>query len=241
MTGLAGLIAGAGAMALAVSVGASTAPAGDPNRAAIETIVHDYIMNHPEIIPEAMGKLQDRQVATQIDANRKAIETPFAGAWAGAKDGDVTLVEFFDYGCGFCRASVPDIERLLAEDRKLRIVFRELPILGDESGEAARASLAAAQQGKFLAFHRAMYAGDMPSKESIAKAQAASALDPKAVTAGQHAPAVQSEIDRNLELARTLNLSGTPSFIIGDKVLSGAVGYDELKKAIAKARESKAG
>jgi len=235
-----GLLVGAGTMALAGVAGGSVS-AANPDHAAIEQIVHDYILAHPEIIPQAIAKLQDRQMAQTIDANRKAIETPFAGAWAGARDGDVTLVEFFDYACGFCRASMPDVDRLLAEDPKLRIVFRELPILGDESDDAAKVSLAAAQQNRFMAFHRSMYAGDRPGKESIARAQAASGLDPRGVAQARSSAEVRDEIARNLELARTLNLTGTPSFIIGDKVLSGAVGYDELKKAVAEARAKSAG
>ena len=240
MTALAGLLIGAGAMALAAPQG-GTLPQGGTSlsaqdRAAIEQVVHDYILAHPEILPEAMQKLQDRQAARVIDTHRAALETPFAGAWAGAKDGDVTLVEFFDYACGYCRASVADVDKLLANDPKLRVVFRELPILGDESDEAARVSLAAARQGKFLAFHRKMYAAARPSKASIADAQKASGLDAAGVTAAHDDPAVKAEIARNIDLARTLGLSGTPSFIVGDQVLSGAVGYEALAKAVAEAR-----
>lgn len=235
MTALAGLLIGAGAMALAAPQGGAASLSAQ-DRAAIEQVVHDYILAHPEILPEAMQKLQDRQAARAIDTHRAALETPFAGAWAGAKDGDVTLVEFFDYACGYCRASVADVDRLLASDPKLRVVFRELPILGDESDEAARVSLAAARQGKFLAFHRKMYAAARPSKTSIADAQKASGLDAAGVAAAHDDPAVKAEIARNIDLARTLGLSGTPSFIVGDQVLSGAVGYDALAKAVAEAR-----
>lgn len=240
MAALMGLLVGAGAMALAGVTGGN-APASGQDRAAIERVVHDYILSHPEIIPEAMQKLQDKQAAQAIDTHRAALETPFAGAWAGAKNGDVTLVEFFDYACGYCRASVPDVDRLLAADPKVRVVFRELPILGDESDEAARVSLAAARQGKFLAFHRKMYAAARPSKASIASAQAASGLDAAGVAAAHDDPTVKAEIARNIDLARTLGLSGTPSFIVGDQVLSGAVGYDALVKAVAEARARTAG
>ncbi|MDB5697912.1 MAG: DsbA family protein, partial [Alphaproteobacteria bacterium] len=87
--------------------------AADPDRARIEQVVHDYILAHPEIIPEAMKRLQEGEIAKAVEAHRARFETPFAGAWAGAKKGDVVLVEFFDYACGFCRASNPDIARLL--------------------------------------------------------------------------------------------------------------------------------
>lgn len=237
MAGMSGLVVGAAAMALIGTAGAGSSKAAtDPSRAAVEQIVHDYILAHPEIIPEAMERLQAKQTAQQIDANRKAIETPFAGAWAGARNGDVTLVEFFDYACTYCKASVPDVDRLLAEDKNLKVVFRELPILGEGSEQAARVSLSAARQNKFLDFHRKMYAADRPTAATIAKAQTASGLDDRQVENDGKAKAVQDEIAQNLGLARTLNLTGTPSFVVGDRMLSGAVGYEELKKAIAEAR-----
>ena len=234
MAGLIGLIAGGAAMAVA---GGAVALPGTGDRAAIEQIVRDYILAHPEIIPEAMTKLQTRETGKLLAANRAEIETPYPGAWAGARDGDVTLVEFFDYACGFCRQSVPDVERLLAEDKKLRIVFRELPILGPGSEDAAKVSLVAARQGHFLDFHRKMYGSSRPDAASIAKARTASG-----VAAGDvAAPEIAAEVEKNIALARTLNLTGTPSFVVGDQVLNGAVGYDALKKAIAEVRAAKAG
>jgi protein-disulfide isomerase len=237
LAGLGGVLAGAAAVALAGVPGEQ--PVG--SRADIEKVVHDYILAHPEIIPEAMEKLQQRQMSSAIDEHRKAIETPFAGAWAGAADGDVTLVEFFDYACGYCRASVADVDKLLAQDKKVRIVFRELPILGDDSDAAARASLSAARQGRFLDFHRAMYSGDRPGQASIAKAETMSRLDPAKLAGDKADKALSAEIASNIDLARTLGLTGTPSFIVGDKVLSGAVGYDALKQAVAEARAQKKG
>jgi protein-disulfide isomerase len=232
MAGAIGLVAGAAAVALA---GGAVAMPGTADRAAIETVVRDYILAHPEIIPEAMAKMQARETGKLLAGSRAEIETPYPGAWAGAKDGDVTLVEFFDYACGYCRQSVPDVERLLAEDKKLRIVFRELPILGPGSEEAAKMSLVAAKQGRFIDFHRKMYASSRPAAETIAAAQKASGVAPGDVAA----PEIADEVAKNLALARTLNLTGTPSFVVGDQVLNGAVGYDALKKAIAEARAAK--
>lgn len=233
-----GLMAGAAVMAVAGGVvalpGSAAGPAG---RAAIEQVVHDYILAHPEIIPEAMASLQQRETGKLLAASRKDIETPFPGAWAGAKDGDVTLVEFFDYACGYCRQSVPDVEQLLAEDKRLRIVFRELPILGPGSEEAAKASLVAAKQGRFLDFHRRMYAAGRPAAATIVTARTGSGVK----GGGEESADIAAEVGKNLELARTLNLTGTPSFVVGDQVLNGAVGYDALKKAIAQVRAGKAG
>ncbi len=226
--GVAGAVVGAAAIALAGQAGG---PKDDPGREQIEKIVRAYILENPEIIPEAVQRLQDRDLAEAVNSRRAAYETPFASAWAGADDADVVLVEFFDYACSFCRQSIPDIERLLREDRKLKVVWRELPVLGPDSQSAADASLAAAKAGKFRAFHDAMFALGRPSPETIARARQQVGLGDAAP--GEH----RAELERNFELARAVNASGTPTFVIGDKVLQGAVGYQALKEAIAAARE----
>ncbi len=226
IAGLVGLLVGAGAMALTGQGALST----DPDRARIETVVRDYILEHPEIVPQAFERHQDRQLARTIDANRAAYETPFASAWAGAEDGDVVLVEFFDYACSFCRASNPDIERLLREDDKLKVVWRELPVLGPESQVAANASLAAAQAGKFRAFHDRLFQLGRPSAATIAEARRAVGVE------ASPSPKFAAEIRKNYELAGAVGASGTPTFVVGGKVLQGAVGYEKLKEAIAAAR-----
>src|SRR3546814_12276628 len=105
------------------------------NRAQIETIVHDYILAHPEIIPQAIERLQAKRTASLVDRHRTELETPFAGGWEGAKDGDVALVEFFDYACGYCTATPPDIDRMLAEDKWQQVGSRRLPHFRYETGE----------------------------------------------------------------------------------------------------------
>lgn len=209
------------------------------DRAEIEAIVHDYILNHPEIIPEAMERYQAKQMAKQIDAVRSDLETPFAGAWTGAAKGDVVLVEFADFACGFCRRSVADVERLLREDKNLKVVHRDLPILSEESVVAAKTALAAAKQGKYRDYYLAQFAGGPPSEASIKAAAAKAGLDSAALQKAFLNGDLQAEIEKNLGFARDLGFNGTPTFIIGDRVLQGAVGYDELKKAIEEARAKK--
>ena len=237
VAGIIGALAGGAAVAFAGMQATGTVPAKD--RAAIEAIVRDYILEHPEIIPEAIGKLQNKQTADLLAANRKALETPFAGGWAGARDGDVVLVEFFDYSCGYCRQAVADVDRLIKEDPKLKVVFRELPILGDASDAAAKVSLSAARQGAFYPFHLKLYNAGRPTADTIARIQKESGLDPALVAADIKAADVTAEISKNMELARALQLTGTPAFVVGDKLLPGAVGYDALKKAIAETRAAK--
>ncbi|HEX4737892.1 MAG TPA: DsbA family protein [Allosphingosinicella sp.] len=195
-------------------------------------LVRDYLLHHPEVIAEGLQRLQERQYASVIDANRAEFETPYGGAWAGAKNGDVVLVEFFDYACGFCRKSNADLDRLLKEDPKLKIVWRDWPILGPDSEAAAKVSLAAAAAGRFRPYHDALFAAGRPSAAAVAGAEH---------VAGLVAPAppkdADTELARNYDLARAVGANGTPTFVIGGKVLRGAVGYDALKAAIAAARE----
>lgn len=220
----AGLVVGGAAVAFA------DRPDG-ADRARIEQTIRDYILEHPEIIPEAMKRLQARETGKLLDGQRAALETPFTGAWAGAAKGDVTLVMFSDYGCGYCRASVADVDRLLATDKALKVVWREIPILGPDSEAAARVALAAGQQGRFLQFHRLMFAAGLPSEARITRVRKEAGLTPFAAD-----PAIERELEKNIALARTLGITGTPTFIVGNRILQGAVGYDELKAAIAEAR-----
>jgi protein-disulfide isomerase len=224
--GIVGLLIGGGAMALVSGTGG-----GGGTRTEIEQIVREYVLANPEIIPEAMQRLQDREAGKVVDANRAALETPFGSAWAGAEKGDVVLVEFFDYACGFCRKSNPDVDRLLREDQKLKVVWRELPVLGPDSQAAAEVSLAAARQGRFRQFYDNLFALGRPVPAAVAQAQRSVGVTP---TPG--APEFQAELEKNFQLARAINASGTPTFVVGDKVLQGAVGYDALKQAIEDAR-----
>jgi protein-disulfide isomerase len=228
-----GLAAIAGA---AAGVVGSAAASEVTDKVAVEKIVHDYLLAHPEILTEAMGKLQERQAATAIQAERGAIETPFAGAWAGAEHPRVTLVMFSDYSCIYCHKSAPDIERLLAEVPDLKVVWREIPVLGPQSVVAARAALEAAREGKYLAFHRALFASARPDDATIAAAARKVGLDPAKLSAGGKGDDVTKEIGDNLHLAAKIGVDGTPAFVIGDQMLSGAVGYDALRKAVDKAR-----
>ncbi len=226
-------LAGAGAVAAANHLSGS---ASAPQRAAIEQVVHDYVLAHPEIIPEAMGLMRDRATAKDVAANRDAILKPYGSAWAGNPQGDVTIVEYFDYNCGFCRSSLPTIAKLIESDPKLRIVFRELPILSEESRTAARLSLVAAERGRFQQFHAAMYAGGSISDVSMAQAMRAAGLDAQLVQQAVAAPRIDAEIDQNIAVARQLGMTGTPSWVIGDHVVSAALPIEELQREIAKVR-----
>jgi protein-disulfide isomerase len=224
-----------GAAGVALATGALSGASAE--RAEIEGMVRDYLLEHPEILPEAMERLQQREVARAVGENRAALETPFHGAWAGSADPDVVLVEFYDYACGFCRASNADLDRLLREDPKLRVVWREWPVLGPDSEAASVASLAAAQRGRFKPFYDALFASGRPTPANVEQALRAVGIDPAEAAAYRSSPEVAAELQRNQGLARTLGATGTPLFMVGDQILSGAVGYEALREAISKARE----
>ncbi len=212
-------------------------PKGDAGRAAIEKIVRDYILANPEIIPEAMTRLQSREASRMLASNREEIETPFAGASAGNPKGDVSLVVFFDFACPYCKQGSQDVAKLLAEDKNLRIIYRDFPVLSPASEEAAMAALSAAQQGRYMRFHDAMFDGQgrVTRERTVATVRKAG-LDESRTARDLTAAPLKAEIKKNLDLGRALGLSGTPSYIVGDRVLSGAVGYEALKAAVAEAR-----
>jgi protein-disulfide isomerase len=206
-------------------------------RKATEAVVRAYILEHPEILTEAAQILQQREMAKRLATVGSALTKPFLGAVAGNPAGNVTLVEFTDYSCGFCRASVADVQKLIAADTDVRVVYRELPILAPESREAAKWALAAAKQGKHKAFHDAMFAGERPNEASIRAAALAAGLDMTRAAADAASPEIAAEIRANLAMMQQVGFNGTPTFVIGDAILEGALGHDALKEAVAKARK----
>jgi protein-disulfide isomerase len=198
-------------------------------------IVRQGLLGDPKILSDAVDALRDAQYEPVLASNRAAIEAPFGSSWKGAAKPDVTLVEFFDYACPYCKASNPTIDRLLQEDKSLRVVYRELPILGPDSVTAARLSLQASQLGRFGTFHDTLWAAGRPAPDTIATAAKAAGITPQP----QNDVAIEAELKRNFQLAGQLGATGTPLFVVGDRVMNGAVGFDALKQAIDAARSKK--
>lgn len=208
------------------------------SREQIELVVRDYILEHPEIIPEAMNRMREKQAEDAYAQIKAPLETPFGSAWAGAEHGDVTLVMFSDYACTYCRASVPDIDKLIAEDPKLKVVWREVPILGPGSEIAAKAALAAAVQGRFLDFHKRMFAEGRPDGAKASTVLRGMNLDLRRLQKDIYSPVIAAEIKNNLDLAGRLDDAiATPTFVVNGQMMKGAVGIDALKQAIADARK----
>jgi protein-disulfide isomerase len=150
----------------------------------------------------------------------------------------VTLVEFSDYACGFCRQSLSDVKALIAANPELRVVVREFPILSEGSRAAARMALAAAQQGRFAEFHDAMFAADGPSPDAIEAAALAAGVDLDEARSAIESGAFEPQLRDNLFMAQSLGFTGTPSWVIGDQVLNGAVGQQRMAEAIARAQQT---
>jgi len=209
--------------------------AGPANRAEVETIVREYILAHPEILPEAMDNLRSREQQKQLAQAGDQLDVPFPGAVLGNPNGKIALIEFSDYACTYCRKSMPDVDALIASNPEVKVVIRELPIISPGSPDAARMALAAAEQGKFEAFHKAMFARGRVDPGSIAAAAQQAGLDLERARRTLADPRVEAEIKRNMDYARQLGIDGTPSWVVGEELMSGAVGFEELAKAVARA------
>lgn len=230
-----------GALALCLALGFAGGwswQATGLGRGATEGIVRDYILDHPEILPEAMQRLQDRELAQRLEPLRDTLETPYPGAILGNPRGSVVLVEFSDYACPYCKSSVADVEALIAANDDLLVVMRQDPVLSLESDQAARMALAAADQGKFPAFHKLMYGQDHISPETIEAAAREAGVDIAKAKSDIAAGKFEAELENNRRLASTIGFSGTPSWVVGSQAFSGAVGEEALARALAKAREN---
>lgn len=205
---------------------------GTGDKAEIEKVVHDYLLEHPEILPQVADRLRARQTEQLVANVGPALSMPYPGAVLGNPNGSRTLVEFTDFACTFCRHSVADVDALIAADPQLRVVIRELPILTPQSADAAKMALAAAEQGRYPAFHRAMFAAGRLDQQTITAAAAVAGLDMERARKTIADPRVEAEINRNFDYARALGISGTPAWITGTTMIDGAVGREALAKAI---------
>jgi protein-disulfide isomerase len=214
-------------------------------REAIESVVHDYLMHNPDVLIEALRGAEDKlnreadtKAATVLSDRRSEIFDDPATPVGGNPRGDVTIVEFFDYRCPYCKQVLPSLQTLLKEDRKLRFIYKEMPVLGPASTVAARAALAAQRQGKYEAFHSAMMGtkGQI-NEDTVYKVAASVGLDVDRLKQDMTAPDIERALKANLALAEALNIRGTPGFIIGEHIVPGALDLDNLKSMVADARK----
>ena len=214
------------------------------DREAVRKIVREYLFEHPEVIEEAIQVLRAKRESRQQDRVRaalrdhdKALRSHPMSPVSGNPKGDVTLVEFFDYQCGYCKQSLKPVRDLLETDRQLRIVWKEYPILGPVSRFAARVAMASKKQGRYLEFHVVVMGSRGKLTEDRVMAIAGSVgLDVQRLRRDMEDPAIDNYLDETIRLARVLGIRGTPAFVIGDTLVPGVVGGARLKELIAKAR-----
>ena len=202
-------------------------------------------MANPEVIMQSVNQFDARQRANEETEAQKVVQArageifrDTASPTSGNPNGDVSLVEFFDYNCPYCRAMAPVMTKAEEDDPQLRVVYKEFPILGPNSTFAAKAALAALRQGKYVAFHRALYQvrGSVDPNKAMEVA-ATLGLDVARLKSDMEDPAIQAAIDKNLALAQALRINGTPGFVIGDQILRGATDLKTLQAWIRTARE----
>ena len=207
--------------------------------------VHDYLMAHPEVIMESVNRLEARErekaetdVQKVLQARADEVFRDPDSPTSGNPNGDVTLVEFFDYNCPYCRQVAPVVTRAEQADSQLRVVYKEFPILGPNSTVAAKAALAAHKQGKYVEFHRALYQlrGVVDQSKAMEVATAVG-LDVERLKTDMEDSKIQASIQKNLALAQILRINGTPGFVIGDQILRGATDLNTMQTWIRTARE----
>jgi protein-disulfide isomerase len=237
------------AVLVLMSIVALQAPAvaGDIPQEEFDRRVRDYLLANPEVIMQAVQSLEARQreaeenqAQTALAAQAEEVFRDPASPVGGNATGNVTLVEFFDYNCTYCRQVAPVMAQAEAADPQLRIVYKEFPILGPGSIYAAKAALAAHRQGRYEDFHQAlMKAKGQVAEPLVLKVAAEIGLDVARLKADIQDSVIQASIDRNLELAQALNINGTPGFVVGDQILRGATDLATMKELIDQARNRK--
>jgi protein-disulfide isomerase len=220
----------------------------DAQRGEIERIIKDYLLRHPEVLQEAIAELDKKQAAAEsekhkaaVKANAKLLFGSSRQVTLGNLQGDVTMVEFFDYNCGYCKRALTDMMELMKADPKLKVVLKEFPVLGPASVEAAQVATAVRMQDragkKYLEFHQKLLTGrgQVDRARAIAAAKEVG-LDMARLEKDMASDEVRASLAERMELAEKLGLNGTPSYVIGPDVVIGAVGAAALKEKVEAAR-----
>lgn len=241
-------LATAALLAPALALPAAAQSFSAPQRTEIETIVREYLLRRPELLQEVLTELEKKQAVVEAEKAKAAVQSHSATLLnsphhvvVGNPQGDVTLVEFFDYNCGYCKRALSDLQGLMQADPKLRVVLKEFPVLGEGSVEAARVAAAVRMQDKtgkkYFDFHQRLMNGRGQADKAKALAAAKEAgLDVARIERDIGSDEVRASLEESLRLAEALGLNGTPSYVVGSDVVIGAVGRDALKSKINAAR-----
>lgn len=214
---------------------------------AIKRIVQGYLLEHPEIILESIALLQEREeeaniaaISAYITENEDEIKFSPTAFVAGNPNGDVTIVEFFDYQCGYCKRSFQDLLNMVNKDKRIRLVYKEFPVLGPASTYAAKASMAAMNQDKFMEFHLALMKSKGKLTEPRIDLMAKNVgIDLKKLRKDMDKPIMDEVLARNREFAGNLGIEGTPSFVVGDLVVPGLIPMESMKQLVEAVRKDK--
>jgi protein-disulfide isomerase len=241
------------ALALPAAVPARAQSFTGDQRSEIERIIKDYLLSHPELLQEVMGELEKRQATAEAEKHRAAVTEHSASIFTsprqvtlGNAQGDVTVVEFFDYNCGYCKRAMADMLDLMKNDGKIKFVLKEFPVLGEGSVQAAQVAAAVRMQDKtggkkYLEFHQKLLSGRGPADKARALAVAKEVgLDVARIEKDIAGDEVKATLEESFKLAEALGLNGTPSYVVGQDVVVGAVGLGALKEKVNTARCGKA-
>lgn len=220
-------------------------PFTEDQRGAMEDFVRDFILNNPEVLMESVNRMNEKAQKKQNEDAQKVVEENRAFFYtdpslpeAGNPKGDVTVIEFFDYNCGYCKHALDVVKKVVDNDKNVRVRFIDFPILSPQSETASKWALAAAKQGKYWEFHQAVMTSPAPkTEENLANIAKTVGLDVEKLKKDAASDEVKKEIERNKEMAQKLGINGTPGFIVGKEILRGFAEYDAFKTIIDKQRK----
>lgn len=240
-----GLMACALAAGLALPSPAGAAEFDQTQRSEIGSIIREYLLKNPEVVRDAFQELQRREQVAEANRAQSMIKQHASSLFrsegdlvAGNPNGSITMVEYFDYNCGYCKRAMPDVLKLIDEDKDLRLVMKEFPILGPGSTFAARAGLASRKQGKYWDFHVALLRQrGAVNEQSVLRVAAKIGLDVGQLKSDMKSEDIDKTLSANMAVAQSLGINGTPAFIIDDKLIPGAVGYETLAGTVNQVRQ----
>jgi protein-disulfide isomerase len=212
---------------------------------SVGPLVREYLLANPEVVIEAFEAYQKKQEQMETARQKEGLKTHSDFLYKGNADvspsvgnpkGDVTIVEFFDYNCGYCKRALQEVQNVLETDKNVRVVFKEMPILSAGSRTAAQWALAAQRQGKYFEFHQKLMAGNPNSVDSLKQMAKDLGMNVEKMEKDAADPAIAAIIDQNLQVAQDLGIRGTPAFVINDQLVGGYIELDQMKQIIAQAR-----
>ena len=215
---------------------------------SVGPLVREYLLANPEVVIEAFEAYQKKQEALETARQKEGIKThsdflyknnPDASPAIGNPKGDVTIVEFFDYNCGYCKRALQEVQNVVETDKNVRVVFKEMPILSPGSRTAAQWALAAQRQDKYFEFHQKLMAGNANSADALKQIAKDLGLNVEKMEKDAADPKIAAIIDQNLQVAQDLGIRGTPAFVINDQLVGGYIELDQMKQIISQARAAK--